>query len=61
MVDIFATIWSIIVLASIVWVIYDVLTQNKSLSSIMKVFWIIIVLVLGIIGAILYYFLGKKK
>lgn len=61
MVDIFATIWSIIVLASIVWVIYDVLTQNKSLSNFMKVFWIIIVLVLGIIGAILYYFLGKEK
>ncbi|WP_440952390.1 PLDc N-terminal domain-containing protein [Methanococcoides sp. FTZ1] len=54
------TIWGIIVLASVIWVIYDVVTQNKRLSGAMKVLWIIAALLFGIIGAAAYYFLGRK-
>jgi hypothetical protein len=54
------TIWGIIVLASIIWVIYDVLTQNKALSTGWKIVWIFLVLIFGIFGAIAYYFLGRE-
>ncbi len=54
-------IWGLIVLASVIWVIYDVLTRNKGLSDIMKIIWIVIVLIFGILGAVLYYFIGRKK
>ncbi|MCS3924309.1 PLDc N-terminal domain-containing protein [Methanosalsum natronophilum] len=56
-----STIWSLIVLFSVIWVVYDVLTQNTGLKPIMKVVWILAALLFGIIGAIAYYFLGKKK
>ncbi|TQD24380.1 PLDc N-terminal domain-containing protein [Methanolobus vulcani] len=53
-------IWGLIVLISVIWVIYDVVTQNKGLTSVMKVVWILAALIFGILGAIAYYFLGKK-
>ncbi|MBN1134459.1 MAG: PLDc N-terminal domain-containing protein [Methanosarcinaceae archaeon] len=46
---------------SVIWVIYDVLTQNKGLTSVMKVFWILLALLFGIFGVIVYYLLGKKS
>ncbi|WMW23042.1 PLDc N-terminal domain-containing protein [Methanolobus mangrovi] len=55
------TIWGLIVLISVIWVIYDVATQNKGLTNIMKVVWILAALIFGILGAIAYYFLGKNK
>ncbi|MGM0771779.1 MAG: PLDc N-terminal domain-containing protein [Halobacteriota archaeon] len=54
------TIWGLIVLASVIWVIYDVVTQNQRLSGGMKVLWILSALIFGILGAIAYYFLGRK-
>ena len=54
-------IWGLIALASVIWVIYDVLTRNRSLSDIMKIIWILIALIFGILGAVLYYFIGRKK
>ncbi|MFA0821381.1 MAG: PLDc N-terminal domain-containing protein [Methanomethylovorans sp.] len=54
------TIWGLIVLISVIWVLYDVLTQNKGLSTVMKIVWILAALIFGILGAIAYYFLGKK-
>lgn len=56
-----ANIWGLIALASVIWVIYDVLTQNKGLDTIKKVLWILVALIFGILGAIAYYFLGKNK
>ena len=56
-----STIWGLLSLASIIWVIYDVLTQNKSLTNVMKAVWIIFALLFGIIGAVIYYFIGKSK
>jgi multisubunit Na+/H+ antiporter MnhE subunit len=55
------TIWGFIVLISVIWVLYDVLTQNKSLSTVMKIVWILAALIFGILGAIAYYFLGRKR
>lgn len=55
------TIWGIIVFVSVVWVIYDVLTQNKGLTTIRKIIWILVALIFGIFGAIAYYLLGKKS
>ena len=59
--ELISTIWGLLALASIIWVIYDVLTQNKSLTGAMKALWIIVALLFGIVGAIIYYFIGKNK
>lgn len=52
-------LWFICVLCAI-WVIYDVLANNKGLSVGMKVLWIILAVVFSIITAIVYYFVYKK-
>lgn len=54
-------IWSILTFIAVIWVIYDALFKNESLSKLETFFWIIIALILGVIGAILYYFLGKEE
>ncbi len=36
-------IWGIIVLLSIIWVIYDLFTYNRAMSTLKKILWIIIV------------------
>ena len=56
-----SNIWGLIVLASVLWVIYDVLTQNKGLSGLMKVVWILAALLFGILGAAVYYIFGRNK
>ena len=43
-----------------IWVIYEVLAVNRKLSTGMKVLWVILALLLGIIAAIIYYFVYKK-
>ena len=55
-----ANIWGLIALASVIWVIYDVMTQNKGLDTVKKVLWILVALIFGILGAIAYYLLGRK-
>lgn len=55
------TIWSLIVLISVIWVIYDLFTYNRAMSTIKKALWIIIVLLLGIIGVILYYLVERRR
>jgi uncharacterized RDD family membrane protein YckC len=54
-------IWGLIALASVIWVIYDVMTLNKGLSDVKKIIWIVVALIFGILGAVLYYFLGRQK
>ncbi|MDW7731330.1 MAG: PLDc N-terminal domain-containing protein [Methanolobus sp.] len=51
----------LLVLISVIWVIYDVLTQNKGLSIVMKIVWIFVALIFGILGAIVYYLIRRKK
>jgi len=55
------TIWGLIVLLSIIWVIYDLFTYNRAMSTLKKVLWIIVVLLLGILGVILYYLIGRRR
>ena len=59
--ELISTIWGLLSLASVIWVIYDVLTQNKGLTGVMKAVWIIVALLFGIVGAVIYYVIGKKK
>jgi len=59
--DIITQIWALLALLAVIWVIYDVLTQNKGLSTVMKVVWIIVALIFGIIGAVVYYLFGRAK
>jgi len=48
----------LITLLCAIWVIYDVLVNNKGLSTGMKVLWIVLALVIPILPAIVYYFMG---
>jgi len=51
----------IVALICAVWVIYDVLVNNKGLSSGMKVVWIVCAVFFSIITAIVYYLVEKNK
>lgn len=50
----------VIALLCAIWVIYDVLANNKKLSTGVKAVWIICALLFSIVTAIVYYFVGKK-
>lgn len=50
----------IVAILCAVWVIYDVLTNNKKLSAGVKVVWIILAILFSIITAIIYYLMYKK-
>ncbi|MBP1909129.1 PLD nuclease N-terminal domain-containing protein [Methanolobus bombayensis] len=53
-------IWGLITLLSVIWVVYDVITQNRRLDPMKKILWIVVAMLFNILGAIAYYFLGKK-
>jgi len=55
------TIIGIIAVILAVWVIYDVIVNNKRLSNGMKVLWIILAIFFSIITAIIYYLIGRNK
>ncbi len=59
--DIITQLWGLLALLAVIWVIYDVLTQNRVLTNVMKAVWIIVALLFGIIGAVVYYFIGRAK
>lgn len=50
----------IIALVCAIWVIYDVLVNNKQLSTAAKVIWVICALLFSIVTAIVYFFVRKK-
>ena len=56
---IYGTILGIVALICAIWVIYDVLVNNKKLSNGMKVLWILLALFFSIITAIIYYLVGR--
>lgn len=58
---ILGTILGIIAVISAIWVIYDILTNNKRLSNGMKVLWIVLAIFFSIITAIIYYLIGRNK
>lgn len=43
-----------------IWVIYDVLVNNKRSSTVMKIVWIVCALLFSIITAVVYYFVEKR-
>ena len=54
-------ILGIVALICAIWVIYDVLVNNKKLSDGMKVLWIVLAVLFSIITAIVYYFFGRNN
>jgi prolipoprotein diacylglyceryltransferase len=54
------TLLGIVAVLAAIWVIYDVLANNKKLSDGMKVLWIICAVLFSIITAIVYYFIGRN-
>lgn len=56
-------IWGLLALAAAIWIIYDVLTNQKKMKDLHKVLWIVGALLAGIniILAIVYYLVVKKK
>ncbi len=58
---VFQSLLGLVGLLCAIWVIYDVIVNQKSLSSGMKVVWIVLALFFSIITAIVYYFVVKKK
>ena len=55
------TILGIIAFIAAIWVIYDVLVNNKRLSDGMKVLWIICAVIFSIITAVIYYLVGRNN
>jgi hypothetical protein len=52
---------AILAIISAIWVIYDVLTYNRGLSSLAKLLWILFAIFFSIITAIVYFFVYKVK
>jgi len=52
-------LFGIIALIAAIWVIYDVLTNNRGLSDGMKLLWILLAVFFSIITAIIYYLVGR--
>jgi hypothetical protein len=58
---IFESIIGLVALVCAIWVIYDVLVNNKGMNQTNKIIWIVCAVLFNIITAIVYYFIGKKK
>jgi prolipoprotein diacylglyceryltransferase len=51
----------LVALVCAVWVIYDVVVNNKKLKQTSKILWIVFAVLFSIITAIVYYFVHKTK
>ncbi|EEB73954.1 PLDc N-terminal domain-containing protein [Thermococcus sp. AM4] len=51
----------LIQLIAVIWVIYDVVTKQQRMPDTEKIIWIIVAIFLGLIGAIVYYFVVKAS
>jgi hypothetical protein len=51
----------LVALICAVWVIYDVLVNNKAMDNTKKIIWIVCAILFSIITAVVYYFIGRKK
>ena len=54
------TIIGIIAIICAIWVIYDIIVNNKRLSDGMKVLWVICAVLFSIITAVIYYLVGRN-
>ena len=50
----------LVAIVAAIWVIYDVLANQKKMSGGSKAIWIICALIFNIITAVVYYFMKKK-
>jgi hypothetical protein len=57
---IFGTILWIVAIICAVWVIYDIIVNNKRLSDGMKVLWVVCAVLFSIITAVIYYLVGRN-
>ena len=55
----FAIVWFIIGIIAFLWALIDIAKAKKDTGW--KIIWVIICLLLGIIGVIIYYFVEKRK
>lgn len=55
----FFMVLGLIGLAAMIWVIYDVLVNQTRMPDVEKIIWILVALLLGLIGAIIYYVIVK--
>ncbi|USG99654.1 PLDc N-terminal domain-containing protein [Thermococcus argininiproducens] len=44
-----------------VWVIYDIVKNQKDMRTSKKVLWILVAFLFGVVGAIAYYLIVKRK
>jgi len=58
---VFGTILGVIALIAAIWVIYDVLVNNKKLSDGMKILWVVCAIFFSIITAVIYYLVGRNQ
>ena len=58
---VYGWIWSILTLISVIWVVYDVFIEQKNMKMSMKILWTIAALLLGVIGAGVYYYMNHYK
>ena len=54
----FGGIWGILTLIAVIWVVVDILHKKRTLLN--KVFWIVVAIVFGILGALVYYIFGRR-
>ena len=54
-------VWGLLNLAGFIWIIYELVTNQKNMETLHKVLWGIGAFLFGIITAIIYYFVVKKK
>lgn len=52
--------WSLLSTISVIWVIFDVMTRNKGFNQMATIMWVVIALIFGVLGAVFYYFIGRK-
>ena len=57
----YESVLGVVALLAAIWVIYDVLVNNKKLSDGIKVLWIILAILFSIITAIVYYLVSRNK
>ena len=51
----------VIAVLAAVWVIYDVMVNNRRLSDGMKVLWVVCAVLFSIITAVIYYLIGRNN
>jgi phosphatidylglycerophosphate synthase len=57
----FGGLFVIIAIIAAIWVIYDVLVNNRGLSDGMKILWVVCAIIFNIITAVIYYLVGRNN